>query len=238
MGPAGSGKTTNWLNIAKMSALTKSPAHFYVLDSDFAVERMLSGYPEVRDNITVTTAYEWPDYRRFLDTVLRKATPDDWVIVDFVGSAWEAVQAHFTSEVFHADMGDYFLKARKEGQKALEGWTDWSVINPMYRQFINPLLYKGRYHVYCTAKSEALSGDKKPTEAPEIRQLFLPYGVKPRGQKDLPYVFHTLLITGRDARGTRTITTVKDREREEVSGKVINSFTVDYLKDIGGWELV
>jgi hypothetical protein len=219
-----------------MSQLTQSPAKFYVLDSDFAVERMLVGYSELT-NLEITTAYDWPDYISFLSKVLRTAQPHDWVVVDFIGSAWEAVQSHFSQQVFHQDMGDYFLEARKKGQKALEGWTDWSVINPMYRQFINPLLYKGRYNVYCTAKSEALSSDKKPTETPDVRQLFLPYGSKPRGQKDLPYVFHTLLITGRDARGTRTLTTVKDRERPELAGQPVTSFTVNYLRDIGGWEL-
>jgi AAA domain-containing protein len=243
IGPAGSGKTTNWLDIARWHARTKSPAKFHVGDTDFAVDRMLSGYPEVIPSINLTNLYDWPDYVSFMKTVTTQATPDDWVIVDFIGSAWQAVQQHYTEQVFHKEMGDYFLQARKELDKkasslnALEGWTDWSVINALYRQWVNPLLFRGRYHVYATAKSDQLSSDKKPTEDAQTRSLFLPYGIKPAGQKDLPYQFHTLLITGRDGRGTRTLTTVKDREREEVKGLEVKSFTVDYLKKIAGWEM-
>lgn len=237
-GPAGSGKTTAWLDIAKWSARTNSPAKFYVLDTDFAVERMLTTYPEIVPNVEVYSGYDWNDYIKFQKHVLTHAKAGDWVIIDFIGSAWDAVQQYFTEQVFKQDIGTYFLQARKEGQKALEGWTDWSVINPLYKQWVNPLLFKGRFHVYATAKSDELSSDKKPTESKDIRSMFLPYSVKPKGQKDLPYPFHTLLLTGRDARGTRTLTTVKDRERTEVKGLVLNSFTVDYLKGIGGWELV
>lgn len=244
-GPAGSGKTSNWLDIAKWSVRTKSPARFFVLDTDFAVERMLISYPEIIPYTSITTGYDWQDYVTFQKFVLTNATPDDWVIIDFMGSAWDVVQQHFVEEVFKKDIGDYFLQARKElssGSKnlaALDGWTDWSVVNGLYRQWVNPLLFKGRYNIYATAKSDQLSGDKKPTEDAQTRALLLPYGVKPKGQKDLPYQFHTLLLTGRDNRtGDRTLTTIKDRERSEVKGLAVSSFTMDYLKGVGSWELV
>ncbi len=43
MGVGGSGKTRAWLSIAKKAEQLKSPGTFYVLDTDDAVERMLSG---------------------------------------------------------------------------------------------------------------------------------------------------------------------------------------------------
>lgn len=244
LGPAGSGKTTNWLDIAKWAERTKSDSQFYVLDTDFAAERMLTGYADCAHRIHISVGYDWADYLEFQRMVLEKARPQDWVIIDFIGNAWVAVQQNFTEQVFNKDIGDYFLEVRKQLDKkasslgALEGWTDWQVINPMYKKWVNPLLFKGRYNVYATAKSTQLSGGNKPTEDSQTRSLFLPYGVKPEGQKDLPYQFHTVLLTTRDGRGTRTLTSIKDRERVELKGQELNSFTLDYLKAVANWEIV
>lgn len=255
-GPAGSGKTTNLLNIAKFANLTKSPSRFFIGDSDFAMDRMIAGYPELTFSIfgdpnfnnpdarvVIFPLFEWKDYERFLIEVRRAATPLDWVGIDFIGSAWTAVQEYYVNQVFHQDIGDYFLKVRKEISNdasklgALEGWVDWAVINPIYKKWVNHLLFRGRYHLYATAKSDNLSSDRKPTEDSQTRQLFARYQVKPVGQKDLPFQFHTLLLTGRGSNGDRTMTAIKDRERQEVSGTTITSFTTDYLVNIAGWKL-
>jgi hypothetical protein len=240
-GPPGSGKTTGWLDIASYAEKTKSDSRFYVADSDFSVDRMLVGYPSLTDRILVSPVYDFPDYQAFATDVLNKARPNDWVILDFIGSAWPAVQSYFTEQVFNQDIGDYFLEARKELSKgskslsALEGWTDWQVINALYRRWINPLLFKGQYHIYATCKGDTLSSPNRPTEDTATRQLFLPYGSKPVGQKDLPFQFHTVLLTGR-TNDNRTITAVKDRERQEVRGLEVKSFTIDYLIKVAGWK--
>lgn len=243
-GDAGSWKTSHLLNIAKWAARTNSSAQFYIADSDFAIARMLPSYPEIIDRVHVYPCYEWTEYMTFQKLVQRQAKPTDWVCVDFISSAWSAVQNYFVDEVFKKDIGNYFLQARKELEKtsknlsALEGWTDWSVINALYKQWVNPLLFRGQYHLYATAKSSQLSSDRRPTEDSNTRQLFLRHGVKPDGQKDLPYQFHTVILTGIDPRSNkRTITTIKDREREEQSGLVINNFAVDYLKGVAGWKM-
>ena len=244
-GPAGSGKTTAWLDIAKWCARTKADVKFFILDTDFAVARMITSYPEIQPIVDISTGYDWNDYMAFQKKVLREAGPNDWVIIDFMGSAWDAVQQHFIEEVFHKEIGDYFLQARKSLAKddkslsALDGWTDWSVVNGLYRQWVNPLLYKGQYHLYATAKSDQLSSDKKPTESADMRAALVRYQVKPKGQKDLFYQMHTVLLTGRDNRtGNRTLTSIKDRERTELEGAVVKSFTTDYLQSVGGWKLV
>jgi hypothetical protein len=261
-GPAGTGKTTNLLNIAKFAVMTHSDAKFHIIDSDFAMDRMITGYPTLPFGIwndpqfpitadTVVNIYPvflWREYEAALTYIQRIAKPNDWVAVDFISNAWAAVQDHFVAEVFHEDVGNYFLRARKELAKdaksfnPLEGWMDWSVINPIYKGWVNKLLFRGRYHVYCTAKSDALSGDKKPTEDAQTRALFLKYGVKPVGQKDLAFQFHTVLLSGRaDAPGrptVRTISSVKDRERPECEGLPIVNFATDYLVNVAGWALV
>lgn len=260
-GPAGTGKTTNLLNIAKFLHLTKSPGKVHIMDSDFAMDRMMTGYPDIpfgiwndpnfpitaESVICIYPVFIWREYTAALDYIQRIATPNDWVGCDFISNAWSAVQDNFVEEVFHQDVGQYFLKVRKtlkddaKSLGALEGWVDWQVINPMYKTWANKLLFRGRYHVYCTAKSDNLSSDKKPTEDAQTRSLFLKYGVKPVGQKDLPFQFHTVLLSGRiDTPGQptqRTISAVKDRERPEVNGLIISNFTVDYLVNIAGWKM-
>lgn len=246
-GPAGAGKSTNWLNICKWAVRTKLDTHFYVLDSDASIPRMLINYPECIPFITIYPCYDWTDYMNAQKEVLSKARPlIDWVVVDFASAAWQTVQSYYVEQVFHQDIGSYFLQARKELSKdasslnALEGWVDWSVINPLYRKWINPLVYKGQYHLYCTATAEQLSSDRKPTEDKDIRSLFVKHNSKPAGQKHLPHQFHTILLNGLTPRDTRvkTITSIKDREREMVAGKVITNFTKDYLVDIAKWSLV
>jgi hypothetical protein len=261
-GPAGTGKTTNLLNIAKFAHLTKADMRFHIMDSDFAMDRMITGYPELPFGIwndpnfpitadTILNIYPvfmWREYTAALDYIQRVARPQDWVAVDFISNAWSAVQDNFVEEVFHQDVGQYFLKVRKtlkddaKSLGALEGWVDWQVINPMYKSWANKLLFRGRYNLYCTAKSDNLSNDKKPTEDAQTRSLFLKYGVKPVGQKDLPFQFHTVLLSGRrDVPGQpvqRTISAVKDRERPECEGLVVQNFTTDYLVNVAGWALV
>lgn len=262
-GPAGAGKTTNLLNIAKFAHLTKSDAIFHILDSDFAMDRMLIGYPDIpfaiwndpnfpttpETRLIIYPVFEWRTYVAALDKIHATARPQDWVSVDFISNAWTAVQEHFVNEVFHQDIGAYFLQVRKtlkddaKSLGALEGWVDWQVINPLYRGWVNKLLFRGRYNVYCTAKSDNLSSDRKPTEDAQTRQLFLRFGVKPVGQKDLPFQFHTVLYANRVVvAGTneiqRVITAVKDRERPECDGVKIDNFTQQYLVDVAGWNLV
>ena len=69
MGPFWSGKTFSWLKIADWAQRTGSPAHFYVLDTDSAVTRMLnaSGNFSHLTNVTVTNVWEWPQYEKALE---------------------------------------------------------------------------------------------------------------------------------------------------------------------------
>lgn len=236
-------KTTGWLDIAKWAARNGSESRFFILDSDYSVKRMLVSYPKVNVEI-VTPDNGWTDYMRFQQMVLSEAGPNDWVVIDFITAAWQAVRDYFVEQVFHQDIADYFLQARKDlagGSKslgALEGWVDYAVINPLYFKWVNKLIFQERFHVYATAQSEGLSSDRKPTEDANVRALLLPFGVKPRGQKDLPYQFHTILLSGHDVSTNKyMLNTVKDRERPVLRGHPVTSFAVDYLQGIAGWEI-
>jgi hypothetical protein len=157
-----------------------------------------------------------------------KTNPWDWTIVDMADNAWRTVTNYFVGEVFGEDPGDYFLKIRREIQAglhktakgdapasavtaALDGWKDWSVINKLYDDFILPIVYRIKTHVYATTKVERVDAGEKDAE---IRMLFGELGVRPAGQKALGHQMHSifLLIPGKDS---WYITTAKDRGGKE-----------------------
>ena len=240
-GNSGTGKSTAWLTIADMAQKTKSPAHFYVLDTDNAIEsRMLGqGFPHL-NNVTVFECFEWTQYKAAMEKVCELAQPHDWVIVDLVSQAWTAVQDYFTQEVFHKGMGDYFLEVRKtlaagaQSLGALSGWTDFIVINGLYNAWVAPLLIRPRFNVYTTAESKMIRDDEKDKST---KLYFGPLGVKPAGQKNLPFQHHTVLLSSEPRSGEYVLTTIKDRVREKLNAAPWTNFATDYLVKVGGWSL-
>jgi hypothetical protein len=242
-GPAGSGKTSNLLHVAKMLKLSGSDAQVHIGDSDYALPRMLVGQYSDLDNVHFHPLIKWSDYEA-LAAIAPKLRPQDWLGIDVIGSAWTEVQDHFAREVFNDSIANYFLDVRKQQGRdagkslgALEGWTDWQVINAMYRQWITDCLFRIHANVYATAKSDNLSNPNKPTEDITTRQMFARFDQKPIGQKDLPFQFHTVLFVTRDPRGNFIINTIKDRERTELRGATVSNFVTDYLVKIAGWKL-
>ena len=237
MGPFGSGKTFSWLKIADWAQKTGSPAHFYCLDTDAAVTRMLNsaGNFSHLTNVTVTNVWEWPQYEKALESALRVAKPEDWIIVDFVGSAWEAVQEWYVDQIYDADIAEFFLDARKSMRSGnpLDGWKDWSVINRIYRRWVTKMVQDCPAHVYWTATAEAI----RETDDKSNRALFGTHGVKPRGQKHLGHQVHSVLLFQPFASGEWFLTTVKDRERPRLEGLKVSDFVIDYLVNIAKWDL-
>jgi len=150
--------------------------------------------------------------------------PIDWVIVDKSNNAWKTVQDHFIHEVFGENTGEYFLEIRKKlhasgdigksGKKftstvleGLDGWRDWGVINKLYDDWINPIVYRVKCHVYATADVDQLDKNEKD---PEILSLFGDLRIKPSGQKGIGGQMHTifLFIPGQKR---WLISTLKDR---------------------------
>jgi hypothetical protein len=141
MGISGSGKTYNWLKLARR--LKQTGAKFRVIDTDNAINYMLDTQfqdliPENGGNVYVWEAFDWPEYKRgikwikqdgltkeelsSIDKYLKLAyttpiAPKDWVSLDMADNAWNRVQNHFIESVFGEDMGEYFLQIRKEVEK-------------------------------------------------------------------------------------------------------------------------
>lgn len=187
--------------------------------------------------------YDWEPYLVVTPVVVRRMSRDDWMVVDNLTVPWDSVQNWYTEKVFDQGIDEYFLEARikkasSKNQKeressslnALEGWVDWSVINPQMFKFYATLL-KCPGHQYWTAETAKLDKD----EDKEVRAVYGPYGVKPKGQKKLPHMPHTVLLMTKSRAGEYELTTIKDRGREELVGVECGNFVVDYLQKVAGW---
>ncbi len=175
--------------------------------------------------------------------------PIDWTIVDMVDNAWKTVQNYFEEMVFGQDPGDYFLQIRKEMEAGirktkkgampssvleagLDGWRDWSTINKLYDDFIMPIIYRVKTHVYMTTKVERLGSEVKDQE---VISLFGGMGIRPGGQKSIGHQAHSifLFIPGKDK---WFITTIKDRgDRTYFKKNELRSFYLQYLVAKARW---
>lgn len=235
-GSSGVGKSWAALSMAKRAA--GSDAKVYVIDSDYAWDRMLEDSDP--GNVEVFTVFDWPDYRDALGKIESVVRAQDWVVVDLVGTAWEAVQNYFVQEIHGTGEDEYFLRARKDLNSdkaktlgALSGWLDWPVINKMYKAWFNRLVFKLPCHLLAITTSERVNTD---TDERAVRDLFGPLGGKPGGQKHLPHAFHSVLLFGRSG-GAYVMTTAKERgERPVVERKVVTDWSVNYLMGVGKWK--
>lgn len=256
MGITGSGKSYQWLKMAEL--LLPTGSIFRCLDTDAAIPYMLETQfphllPANGGNVYVHPAYDWPEYKAGVAWLKKEPIKDnDWVIVDMADEAWSTVQSYFVGEVFEQDIGDYFLGVRKELQaragkskltgkeattimpEGLSGWVDWVVINKLYADWIMPIVYQIKCHVYATTKVDKLDRNSKDTE---LMMLFGDLGVRPTGQKKLGHQMHTvfLLIPGKN---NWLITTAKDRGgRPYFNRSPLVSLYYQYLVAKAGWPI-
>lgn len=221
------GKSEAFLSIAK-----KCPdAHLYVIDTDFAIERMLED--GAVSNITYRTGVtEWAEYVEAVREFSKQMGRDDWLVIDFMSDAWDAVQTFYIDKRFGKSAEDYFLAhalANKKGNP-LDGDKDWSVINKLYFAWVTEVL-KAPGHVYATATARA-TGDR---DSAEQKSTFGMLGSRPEGQKKLAHDFHTLAYFSKDRAGKHLLTTVGDRKRRLLDRVPCADFATTYLMAVAGW---
>ena len=251
-GMKGTGKTFHLLKIARYCLKQGNSASFRIIDTDDSYERMLEEefpdlIPEEGGNVYVYPVYEWPEYKETKDILLKESQQGDWNVIDMADNAWKAVQSFFVSEVYKKDIGDYFLQARidlaargdktTKGKEAknlqpMKGWIDWPVVNKLYDDFMLPLVYRSKAHLYMTAGVDVISDDDDRA----TRDLYGPFGVKPRGQKNLAHQVHTeFLFQQGDRQGTWEITTIKDRGRKMYDHAPLLDLAKQYYVGVVGW---
>lgn len=234
----GAGKSNALLTIAR-----KCPTDtFHVLDNDFAYERLLATDFADLSNVHVTNCDEWQDYIPTIKRIGGDMGRDDWLVLDSTTATWDAVQGWFVEQIHGESIEEYFMEVRakkaanrnsdKKSLGALEGWMDWPVINKQYVRLYNALL-NVTGHLYLTAELTVLGSESD--EDRETKALFGPHGVKPKGQKRLGHIPHTVLLLSKSRTGEYRMTTVKDRGRREVEQEPVTDFSKDYLMRLGGW---
>ena len=233
-GSAGSGKTTAWLSLAR-----KFPeSTFHCIDTDASIDRMLQ--TEFRDlkNVKVYPARSWEKCKLALSFIKREVKPNDWLVVDMLDSVWDFVQGYFTEQIFNKEIDTYFLEVRKKAQgkstlEALEGWTDWVVINKLYQSWINEIMYELPCNVFVTAKADKLSAKK---ESQENLDMFSSIGYKAEGEKRNSYRTHTVLFLCHNIDNTYLMTTIKDRGRKKFFAEQVTNFAEQYTEIMQGKE--
>lgn len=239
MGSYGAGKTFSYWTI-----LTHTDSHFYILDTDRTVPRFLHSarFKEHADRVTWHAPKSWPEYTESLEKWAATMGPNDWLIVDNITKAWAEVQNYFSREVFGTDSAEHFLQHRKAIEEAkkkggsewanpFDGQTDWQTINKLYDAFVSAYLYAPG-HVYLAANAKELHYREQKSQD---MQMYQAYGVKPDGQKHLGHSCDTVLYLNKPAPNDYRLSTVKDRERDELVSTPVKDFALSYLLNVGGW---
>lgn len=240
MGGYGVGKSFAWAKIADWN-FRRNGGKVFVLDTDMAFDRMAIEFPEAFEAKCVPfDLAEWSDYNSCLADAYKQndGSKENWLVVDLVDKAWEAVQQYYIDQVFAKSMDSYFLEARKRNISGnpLDGWQDWSVINRLYQAWIMKVL-RWPGHVLCAAPAEPVIMDGKNADSEEVRNTFGRLGVKPKGQKSLAFQFHTVLYLQQSRGDKFVMNTVKDRSRELLKKKEFTDFVAAYLAPVAGWKL-
>ena len=177
-------------------------------------------------------------------TIEPKIKPDDWIVVEHLGNIWGRAQDGFADEVFDKDIGQYFLEKRKlmkAGAKridALEGWTDWSVINKLHNDdFMIPVCFENQAHVFMT--TAVTMTEPRAKEDTEIKAFYGDSSIRFEGQKHNPFRAQTILLFkasgSKDTRKYVMNTFLKDRGRPWIQESEWSDFYLEYLCIVAGW---
>lgn len=247
MGGPGAGKTRAYLSIAKLLQSTGSDATMYVIDTDYAVEYMLKqGFPELQ-NVVYSEVGDWHEYMSAVKDFQKQISPGDWIVADLLNYAWEAVQEHYSTEAYGKDLASHFMErkrvASRKSDEQWDGASDWTIIKPLYRQFVNRFFYRHRAHVFATAGVKPLTREGKWKDNNEVVATFGNIGYKPEGEKRTPHHLHAVIHLKRSLTGEFLMNTAKDRERPDMIDVSLGneenpgSFAKAYLMGVGGWSL-
>lgn len=238
MGPPGSGKTKQLLNVCNY--VTEKGKKFLVMDLEDKFEAMLvaENVSLTKENLGYWVSFEWdnPDadsgILQIRDKIMRIVKPGDWIAIDRVDLAWVFVQRWYTRTRFKESLADVLTNNSKAlGKKAAMviprfDQGSWTVINEQYDSFISDILYKSRCNILLT------SGVTVPENEPI--NVFGNLKILPRGQKELAHQPHSAFLLEQKREGRKelvwSITTAKDlSNREKFDEDPIYDFAYEYL---------
>lgn len=247
------GKTRSWATIRKWAELTATPAHFHIISTEHemvlrTVEGYLDGTPGHNFFTNATIAgYDhdnrlWtPDAPSDYDTLLAAtakihaaAGPNDWVVIDSIG----LVQTWSRDVWFGAEKGMSYRDFVGSGRKMKEVKpADWDTMAGLYRDWYFPYIWNFPGHRFACARMVEIRTEGDWAEKDRnILKMFGPHGVKPDGEKNLGFDWHSVLLCSR-ARDGWNISTVDDPERTYLNDEKISDFVQDYLMGVAGWQV-
>lgn len=256
-GPPKVGKTHLYLTIAKWHFDLGSDAKFYAVSTDTSYE-VLTMNPEFEELDNV----EWADvttFQEFLDSARKfagKMRPHDWLSSDLQSDAWSFVQDEYARVQTKKaggnldDIGDLWATSGGGESYPIEGW-EWGMPNARYRILANNILLRCPGHLFCVYGQKEMtkeSGSGKTSETKEAKEMFGHIGLKPNGQKDDPFRWHTVLHVDSAGDRKQKMSTAGERwgSRERLGQKMsngsvrdepIDDFFLDYLVKIAGWKM-
>lgn len=244
-GGGGAGKTNTVLNIA--SHLPADGSHMHVLDADYsmAYDRALgTDFQAAADRVTVHTVdADWEPFTGQLADIAANADDplNDWLVIDPISPSWSWVQDWYLETVYGDDLAAFLVSLKKQHaadpsayQAALMDNMNWPTIKKEYEKRVWRQIQRWRGNLVLVAESKALHF----RESDDMKQMFSFVGAKPVGESRLPHVCSTTLYLDHPKPGSWTMTTIKDRNRVEMTRQEVSDFGLDYLVGIGGWQPV
>lgn len=234
-GSYGSGKSHGWASIRDLYATTDTPGHFHIISTEWEMaDRTAEGYANFNDNATIHEATDFESLLGISEKISEAATGDDWLVIDSVGSGWSWAQDDYcqgrwgkTFKEYQADLGNS------------NSDINWQFVNNAYRSWINPHVIRFPGHKYACAQADVVASEGKWKDGPEIQGMYGRFGVKPVGQKELGYAFHSVLLFKHPTRTDWQITTIDDPSRVHVDSHPVATpplgFVDSYLVKIAGW---
>lgn len=238
MGPPGAGKSTSWLDVAEWYEKTGATGRIFVSDTDGAWEGQRPVDGRLDKRVMQEDAYDFPSIVALVDRAIREHQDGDFLVIDMVDKAWSYSQSHYFEQVFGKELDQFWLEAKKEGVNPGGDYgTNWTVINKLHQSLMLKLQRYPGHLICCTPVAEVRTPDNRGVggDRRDVIQMFGKYGVKPQGQKDLAYNFHSVLLFQDVPRLGYSYTTIKDRAREYVNGEKMESFVKSYLIPKAAW---
>jgi hypothetical protein len=248
MGEWSTGKSRAWLKVAEWIKKTNAPSQIFACDTDTAWERM--GWGLDWPHVHVRDCENYDQIKGAVEEARKKANSqrNDWLVVDMADKMWDYAQAGFSTKAFGVDITSWLLEVRAKGENPGGDYgINWNTINRLYADVMNNIIrFPG--HVLLVTPAEQVmqpNRDGKGGDDPNVRAMFGKLGVKPRGQKALPFQVHTVILCQDKSQGAGIgpwcMSTAKDRDvgvtpREKMVGAPYNDFVLDYLIKRGGWK--
>lgn len=241
IGAYGAGKTQAYWSILDH---TPESVRLFVIDNDQSVERFVTSerFQPHSHRVTWHVPREWPEYIDSMDKWTRDMSPHDWLVIDNTTKARDDLHDYYARRVYDKSAADHFLD-HQVGMKAAQarGETEWNsafdaddyqAINKLYSRFLD-LYLNAPGHVFLTANAKDVHFREKTKQD---MQMYAAYGVKPDAQKVTGHACSTLLYLSKPAPSDYRISTVKDRQRQELTSAPVKEFALTYLVGVAGWQ--